>query len=190
MGKRQRAYAMKLLERAGMVGCKTVATPMEERVKLSKASTAAKVDATLYQSIISGLRWLTHTRPDIAFAVGYVSRFMEDPCEDHWMAVKRLLRYVSGMAELGLAYPKRGRLWLTVFSEAPPKDADSALELTAFSDADMAGDVDGWRSTSGVLVFLGAASIAWQSLWPCPPVKRSTWLRPRRHAKWCGCGGY
>lgn len=56
----QRAYAMKLLERAGMAGYKTVATPLEERIKLCKASTAAKADATLYRSIVGGLRWLTH----------------------------------------------------------------------------------------------------------------------------------
>jgi hypothetical protein len=89
---------------------------------------------------------------------------MENPCEDHWAVVKRLLRYVQGTTELGSAYPKRGGLWLTVFSEAPPKDVAGAPELTVFSDADMAGDLDGRRSTSGVLVFLGAAPIAWQSL--------------------------
>ena len=56
---------------------------MEERLKLTKACTAAKVDVTLYRSIIDGLRYLVHTRLDIVFAVGYVSRFMEDPREDH-----------------------------------------------------------------------------------------------------------
>ena len=56
---------------------------MEERLKLTKASTAAKVDATLYWSIVGGLCYLVHTRPDISFAMGYVSRFMEDPKEDH-----------------------------------------------------------------------------------------------------------
>ena len=79
----QSAYASKLLERSGMVECKPCVTPMEERLKLTKDSTAAKVDATLYRSIVGGLRYLVHTRPDIAFAVGYVSRFMEDPREDH-----------------------------------------------------------------------------------------------------------
>jgi hypothetical protein len=160
----QRAYALKLLERAGMAGCKTVATPMEERIKLSRASTAAKIDASLYRSIVGGLRWLTHTRPDIAFAVGYVSRFMEDPREDHWTAVKRLLRYVQGTLEMGIIFPKRGGFQLTAFSEAPPKARDGEPGITAYSDADMAGDVDGRRSTSGVLVFLGASPIAWQSL--------------------------
>jgi len=160
----QRAYALKLIERAGMAGSKAVATPMEERIKLSKQSTAAKVDATLYRSIVGGLRWLTHTRPDIAFAVGYVSCFMEDPREDHWAAVKRLLRYVQGTAEWGLVFPKRGGLQLKVFSEAPPETKEGTPGLTVFSDADMAGDIDGRRSTSGVLIFLGGAPIAWQSL--------------------------
>ena len=79
----QRAYTEKLLERGGMVECKPCTTSMEERLKLSKHSTVAKVDATRYRSIVDGLGYLSHTRPDIAFAVGYVSRFMEDPRKDH-----------------------------------------------------------------------------------------------------------
>ena len=79
----QRAYASKLLERSSMAECKPCVTSMEERLKLTKASTTAKVDATLYRSIFGGLRYLVHTMPDIAFAVGYISRFMEDPREDH-----------------------------------------------------------------------------------------------------------
>ena len=79
----QSAYTSKLLERSGMADCKPCATPMEWRLKLTKASTVAKVDATLYQSIVDGLRYLVHMRPNIAFTMGYVSRFMEDPREDH-----------------------------------------------------------------------------------------------------------
>ena len=73
----QIAYASKLLERSGMAECKPCVTPMEERLKLTKTSTATKVDVTLYRSIVGGLRYLVHTRLDIAFAMGYVSRFME-----------------------------------------------------------------------------------------------------------------
>ena len=51
----QSAYTSKLLERSGMAECKPCVTPMEERLKLTKASTMMKVDATLYQSIIGGL---------------------------------------------------------------------------------------------------------------------------------------
>jgi hypothetical protein len=122
---------------------------MEERLKLTKTSTEAKVDATLYQSIVGGLRYLVHTRPDIAFAMGYVNRFMEDPREDHWAVVKRLLRYVKGTVDKVIVFPKTGR---------------SGLQLTVFSDTDMAGDIDRRRSTSGVLVFLGSALISWLSL--------------------------
>ena len=79
----QSAYASKLLEQNDMAECKPCVTPMEERLKLTKASTAEKVDATLYRSIVDDLCYLVHTRPDIAFVVGYVSRFMEDPRENH-----------------------------------------------------------------------------------------------------------
>ena len=44
----QSAYVSKLLERSGMAECKPCVTPMEERLKLTKASTTVKVDATLY----------------------------------------------------------------------------------------------------------------------------------------------
>ena len=158
----QRAYTEKLLERGGMAECKPCATPMEEHLKLSKHNTAAKVEAMSYRSIVSGLCYLTHTRPDIAFAVGYVSRFMEDPREDHWSTVKRLLCYVKGTLDQAIIFPKsggKGGLRLTVFSEAPPKAKEGEPELTVFSDADMAGDIDGRQSTFGVLVFFRVAPL-------------------------------
>ncbi|XP_066392750.1 secreted RxLR effector protein 161-like [Miscanthus floridulus] len=81
--------------------------------------------------------------------MGYVSRFMVDPRENHWAAVKRLLRYFKRTVDQGIVFPKTG---------------GSGLQLTMFSDADMAGDINGRRSTSGVLVFLGSAPISWLSL--------------------------
>ena len=92
----QSVYASKLLERSGMAECKPCVTSMEERLKLTKASTVAKVDATLYRCIVGGLRYLVYMRPNIVFVVGYVSHFMEDPREDHWATVKQLLCYVRG----------------------------------------------------------------------------------------------
>ena len=63
--------------------------------------------------------------------------------------MKRLLRYVKGKMDQGIIFPKTG---------------GSRLQLTMFSDADMAGDIDRRRSTSGVLVFLGSAPISLLSL--------------------------
>ena len=84
--------ASKLLEKAGMGGCNPVHAPMEPRFKLSKCSTAPATDATEYRSIVGSLRYLVHTRPDLTFAVGFVSRFMEAPTLEHLAAVKHILR--------------------------------------------------------------------------------------------------
>ena len=75
----QKSYAQHILERARMQGCNSCSTPMEPRLKLTKTSTAALVDATQYRSIVGCLRYLVHTRLDLAFSVGYVSSFMEAP---------------------------------------------------------------------------------------------------------------
>ncbi|XP_066323283.1 secreted RxLR effector protein 161-like [Miscanthus floridulus] len=115
---------------------------IKERLKLMKASTTAKVDATLYWSIVGGLRYLVHMRLNVAFVVGYISHFMEDPREDHWAAVKRLLRYINGIVDQRSVFPKTDR---------------SKLQQIVFSDVDMAEDIDRRQSTSGVLVFLGSA---------------------------------
>ncbi|KAF8697536.1 hypothetical protein HU200_035869 [Digitaria exilis] len=146
---RQTAYATKLLERAGLIDCNPALSPMEHRLKLSKKSTTSVTDATEYRKIIGGLRYLVHTRPDLAFAVGFLSRFMEEPDEDHMSAVKRVLRYVAGTSSYGLHYPRM-------------KHAEA--KLIGFSDSDMAGDIDTRKSTSGVIFFLGSSPITWQSV--------------------------
>ncbi|XP_039818734.1 secreted RxLR effector protein 161-like [Panicum virgatum] len=74
---------------------------------------------------------------------------MAEPREDHLTAVKHLLRYVEGTRDYGLVYPRRSR---------------GELELIGFNDSNMAGDVDGRRSTTAVLFFLGACPISWQSM--------------------------
>ena len=65
---------------------------MEPRPKLSRDSTTPKEDATEYRSLVESLRYLVHTRPDLTFSVGYVSRFMEAPTEEHQAAMKRIIR--------------------------------------------------------------------------------------------------
>jgi hypothetical protein len=102
----QAAYARKLLQKANLVGCNPCHTPMEAHLKLSKEGTTALVDATDYRSLVGSLRYLVHTRPDISFAVGFVSSFMEKPRQEHMAAVKHLLRYIAEMIEFGIIYPK------------------------------------------------------------------------------------
>ena len=98
----QSAYAGKLLERSGLGACNPNSLPMEPRLKLSRTSTTPTVDAMAYRRIIGGLRYLVHTRPDLAYAVGYLSRFMEVLWQEHLAAVKRVLRYVASTVHWGL----------------------------------------------------------------------------------------
>jgi hypothetical protein len=84
----------------------------------------------------------------LAFAVGYVSRFMQRPTMEHQQAVKRILRYVAGTSDYGLHYPR----------------CPGAAHFIGYSDSDHAGDIDTSKSTSGTLFFLGKCPISWQSV--------------------------
>lgn len=77
--------------------------------------------------------------PDLAFVVGYVSRFMERPTSEHLQAVKRILRYIAGTYNYGLFYARRPGM----------------AHLVSYCDSDLVGDIDTSKSTSGTLFFLG-----------------------------------
>jgi hypothetical protein len=105
---RQTAYTKRIVELARLTDCNPALTPMEERLKLSRDSTTEEVDATQYRRLVGSLRYLTHTRPDLTFSVGYVSRFMQRPTTEHQQAVKKIIRYVARTLDHGLYY--RGAL--------------------------------------------------------------------------------
>jgi hypothetical protein len=73
---RQTAYAKRIVELAELTNCNPALTPMEERLKLSRDNTTEDVDATKYRRLVESLRYLVHTRPDLAYPVGYVSWFL------------------------------------------------------------------------------------------------------------------
>jgi hypothetical protein len=145
---RQTHYAKKILEMAGMADCKAAATPMEERLRLSRDSTAEEVDMTLYRCIIGSLWYLIHTRQDLTYAVGYVSRFLEQPTDEHFQAVKKILRYIAGTLQYGLRYGRRTGM----------------TRLVDYCDSDLAGDIDTRKSTTCTLFFLGKSLVSWQSV--------------------------
>nr|CAH66624.1 OSIGBa0115A19.5 [Oryza sativa] len=144
----QTAYAAKILEKTGMEGCNSTQVPMEARLKLKRESGGEGVDSTMYRSTVGSLRYLVNTRPDLAYSVGYVSRFMEKPTSEHWAAVKHILRYIAGTLDVGCWFGRREK---------------GELRLIGFSDSDMAGDLDDRKSTTGVLYMLGDSLISWQS---------------------------
>ncbi|KAK1680872.1 hypothetical protein QYE76_041720 [Lolium multiflorum] len=132
----QEAYAKRILENCGMEDCNPTQVPMEPRLKLSKKSEAPAVDATEYRSVVGSLRYLVNTRPDLAYSVGIVSRYMEAPTTEHWAAVKHILRYIKGTTDYGIVYLKE----------------KGKVKILGYSDSDMAGDVDDRKSTSGVAI--------------------------------------
>ena len=73
---KQAGYAKKILEKAGMGECNPTKYPMDPKEKITKDEGGQLVDATKYKSIVGGLRYLVHTRPDITYAVGIISRHM------------------------------------------------------------------------------------------------------------------
>ncbi|KAF2284335.1 hypothetical protein GH714_020616 [Hevea brasiliensis] len=88
----QTAYAKKILEKLGMGECNPCQIPMEPRTKMSKFGNGEpSVDETQYRSVIGSLRYLVHTRPDLAYSVGVMSRYMEAPNTSHLTAVKQIL---------------------------------------------------------------------------------------------------
>ncbi|KAG8648959.1 hypothetical protein MANES_08G054502v8 [Manihot esculenta] len=96
----QAGYAKKILEKLGLGECNSCSIPMEPKVKMSKHGNGEpEVDKTLYRSVIGSLRYLVNTRPDIAYSVGVVSRYMEAPTTSHLAAVKQILSCQAGTCQ-------------------------------------------------------------------------------------------
>ena len=131
----QHKYALDIIQRAGMTSCKPVDTPLSTSSKLWLIPGTLYSDPTRYRQIVGGLQYLTFTRPDTCYVVNKVCQFLHAPTEDHWFAVKRILRYLQATTTHGLHITR-----------------DSLLSLHGFTNADWAGSIDDRKSTSGYLV--------------------------------------
>lgn len=142
----QRQYVTELLTDFGMADCRPVSTPMVEKLRLEPDMSAPATDPTTYQQMVGKLIFLTHTRPDISFAVSLVSRFMSHPQDPHLQAVKHIYRYLKGTSGLALSYERGG-----------------VNTICGFTDSDWAGDSHDRKSTTGFVFFLGETPITWNS---------------------------
>ncbi|XP_050909810.1 uncharacterized mitochondrial protein AtMg00810-like [Lathyrus oleraceus] len=105
----QRRYALEILKKCEIVHCNAAISSAEPRLQLSKNEDEKDVDPTQYRRLIGSLRYLGNTRPDLAFNVGIVSRFMERTKVSYIAAVKRILRYVKGSVGRGILFHAAGR---------------------------------------------------------------------------------
>nr|GEW80631.1 ribonuclease H-like domain, reverse transcriptase, RNA-dependent DNA polymerase [Tanacetum cinerariifolium] len=101
---KQSAYARKILKEAGMLESNETIIPMDPGTRLTKTAEGTMVNSTEYRSLIGCLRYLLHTRPDLSYSIGLLSRFMQEPEEQHMKAIKKVLRYVKGTKDYGITY--------------------------------------------------------------------------------------
>lgn len=142
----QRKYVLDLLEETGMLGSQPIGSPIEQNHGLEELSDQIPADKGQYQRLVGRLIYLSHTRPDIAYAVSVVSRFMHNPGKQHMEAVVRILRYLKSAPGKGLLFSKHGH-----------------VDVLGYTDSDWGGKGDRRRSTSGYFTFVGGNLVTWKS---------------------------
>ena len=148
----QKNYVNKILRRFNMQDCKPISTPLPINYKLSSSmspsSEAERIEMSRvpYASAVGSLMYaMICTRPDIAQAVGVVSRFMANPGREHWNTVKRILRYVKGTSDVALCFE------------------GSDFIVKGYVDSDFVGDLDKRKSTTGYVFTLASGAVSWVS---------------------------
>jgi hypothetical protein len=141
----QGKYTSDILSDIGMMGCHAASTPIEQNHQVTTQS-AELVNKEDYQKLVGRLLYLCHTRPDITYVVGVVSRYMHEPRSGHLDIVHRILRYLKESPGKALWFAR-----------------SEHLEVDGYSDSDWAGCQDDRRSTSGYCVIVGGNLVSWRS---------------------------
>lgn len=136
----QPKYTTKILKRFNHDQCNPVSTPIEKGMVTDEGNyeNDRPVPAgTPYREAIGSLLYLaTISRPDISFAVNYLSRHSSGPMMSHWKMVGRVFQYLRGTVDYGIKF-------------------DGGSELVAYTDSDYGGEEESRKSTSGVLLMRG-----------------------------------
>ncbi|CAK9811714.1 Retrovirus-related Pol polyprotein from transposon TNT 1-94 [Anthophora quadrimaculata] len=125
-----------------------VSVPAEPGLLLSKKMNACETDERIpYREAVGSLLFSARVcRPDIEYAVNYASQFLNSFSQEHWQAVKRIIRYLIGTRDLGIIFGNSG-----------------STEICRFTDADYAGCLETRRSRSGFVFLLNGGPICWSS---------------------------
>jgi hypothetical protein len=153
----QDAYVEKLLARFKLESANSVDTPGVTGQILSKddcpksgCAEQQEMAQKPFRSLVGSLMYsYIGTRPDIGSALVKVAAFCTNPGVVHWVAAKRILRYLKGTKQSPIRYS--GRL-----------HKGEKVKITAFCDSDWAQDKDDRKSTSGFVVMLAGGPISWR----------------------------
>jgi hypothetical protein len=166
---------VELLQEANMHRCQPIGTPMEAVTVSSQDCPTLDSEEhhemlkTPYREVVGKLIFLMRTtRPEIAFSVSIVSRFMHNPGRRHWQLVKRILRYLNGTRSYGLTLSPTS-LGFSMQLSQNSITLQGPSQLHGNVDADFGGNTDDAKSTSGYAFFLGASLISW-----CSKAQRTT----------------
>lgn len=142
----QATYTRKIIERFGMSNAKGVSMPADPHTVLYPAEENETENRSVpYRGAVGSLMFLAVvTRPDIAYSVNAVSKFLNNH-ESHWVAVKRIISYLVETCEMGIEN----------------RASDSGIELVGYSDADFASDVATRRSTTGYASCMTSGIVTW-----------------------------
>lgn len=148
----QKGFIKEILSRFGMEDCKPVKTPMDPNSKLSMAMSPQnpeelkEMENCPYQNLIGSLMYLAvSTRPDIAYAVSALSQYNTSPGKEHWIAAKRVLRYLKGTMDFELIF----------------KQSDEGL--IGYADADWGANIDDRKSYTGYTFLYAGGPITWEA---------------------------
>ena len=119
---------------------------MDPTLKFRKSSGIPLSDPIVYRRLVGRLLYLTHTRPDICYAIGKLSQYLKSPTNIHMQVAHHILKYLKGTAGRGLFF-----------------SSSSFTSLTGFSDSDWRAYLDTWRSITCICFFLGTSLISWKS---------------------------
>ena len=153
LGLSQRAYVDRILERFNMQQCKPGIAPVCKGDKLSLSQCPhsdiekAQMKNIPYASALGSIMYAqVCTRPDIAFATGLLGRYQSNPGHDHWVAAKKVMRYL-----------KRTKDYMLIYKHVQD------LQLVGYSDSDFAGCQDEKKSTTGYIFKLAGGAVSWKS---------------------------
>ncbi|XP_037807715.1 secreted RxLR effector protein 161-like [Lucilia sericata] len=100
-----------------------------------------------YRELLGSLMYvMLCVRPDICYHVSYLGRFQQNPSEEHWQSLKRVLRYLKGTVKKKLIYT-----------------ASDDNILVGYADADWASDTTDRKSISGYIFKVYGCTVSWSS---------------------------
>lgn len=147
----QKAYINSIIQRYGFENLKPLAMPMDPSAKLSSSQSPQTAEEFAlmrdkpYRECVGSLMYASHgTRPDITYAVGILSKYLEKPGLAHWNALKRVFAYLAGSRDYELQY------------------GDTSMDLTGYSDADGSMHEDR-KAISGYAFLIDGGAVSWSS---------------------------